>query len=604
MTNEVYFSLNDCSLSYGKKKIFEKISFSLHENDKIALIGKNGVGKSSLLKIIAGNLSIDFGELWLSQRIKVGFLNQSLSDKNDLKINDALRNLIKSKEQEYFIDQVCNELKIDKNQNIKELSGGMHRKFNLASIIITNPDLLLLDEPTNHLDIESIKWLENYLKFTFKGSFLVISHNRSFLKKTTNKVFWVDRKKIRVSPKGFSDFEEWSNSLVEQERRELENKKKILNEEMEWMSKGVTARRKRNVRRKNNILIFKNDYEKQRSEFLKSITKTNINISERDHFGPNILVNCYKVNKAFISDESQKTIKKTIISDFSYRFVRGEKIGIIGKNGSGKSTFLKMINDPKLVDEGSIKIKKNIEINYFDQSGIQLDNVKSIKENMIPGGGDYVNVGEKKVHICGYLKNFLFDPKGLDQQVGMLSGGERNRLVLAKILADPKDLLLLDEPTNDLDIETIDILVDFINEFKGCVIITSHDFDFLNKTVDKFLLLDGEGNISKTLNCEDIFLKNVEKKTSNPKILENLKTKGTKPESLEKKIKKILKKIEIKEQHISNLSIQLEQKNKYNNFDYKDNEEIINEIKLAQDDLHTLENEWQNLEEEKLTKGL
>ena len=600
MTNEVYFSLNDCSLSYGKKKIFEKISFSLHENDKIALIGKNGVGKSSLLKIIAGNLSSDSGEIWLSQRIKVGFLNQSLSDKNDLKINDALLNLIESKEQEYFVDQVCQELKIDKTQNIYELSGGMHRKFNLASIIITNPDLLLLDEPTNHLDIESIKWLENYLNFSFKGSFLVISHNRSFLKNTTNKVFWVDRKKIRVSPKGFSDFEEWSKSLIEQERRELENKKKILNEEMEWLAKGVTARRKRNVRRKNNILIFKNDYENQRSEFLKSITRTNINISERDNFGPNILVNCYKVNKGFVSDKLQKTI----ISDFSYRFVRGEKVGIIGKNGSGKSTFLKMINDPTLVDEGSIKIKKNIEISYFDQSGIQLNNTKNIKENMIPSGGDYINVGEKKVHICGYLKNFLFDPKGLDQQVGMLSGGEKNRLALAKILADPKDLLLLDEPTNDLDIETIDILVDFIREFKGCVIVTSHDFDFLNKTVDKFLLLDGKGKISKTLNCEDIFFKNVEKKKSNQIILENLKTKKIKPESIEKKIKKILKKIEIKEQHISNLSIQLEQKNKYNNFDYQDNEEIINEIKLAQDDLSTLENEWQNLEEEKLIKGL
>ncbi len=600
MTDEVYFSLNDCNLSYGKKKIFEKISFSLHDNDKIALIGKNGVGKSSLLKIIAGNLALDSGELWLSKKIKIGFLDQSLSDKNDQKIYDVLVNLIKSKEQEYFIDQVCEELKIDKTQSIKKLSGGMHRKFNLASIIITNPDLLLLDEPTNHLDIESIKWLENYLTFTFKGSFLVISHNRNFLKKTTNKVFWVDRKRIRVSPKGFSDFEEWSQNLIEQERRELENKKKILNEEMEWLSKGVTARRKRNIRRKNNILVFKNDYEKQRGEFLKSITKTNINISEKDNFGPNILVNCYKVNKCFISDESQKTI----ISDFSYRFVRGEKVGIIGKNGSGKSTFLKMLNDPTLVDQGTIKIKKNIEINYFDQSGIQLSNTKSIKENMIPSGGDYINVGDKKVHICGYLKNFLFDTKGLDQPVGMLSGGERNRLLLAKILADPKDLLLLDEPTNDLDIETIDILVDFIKEFKGCVVVTSHDFDFLNRTADKFFLLDGKGNISKTLNCEDIFLKNVESKESNSKILENFKTKSTKPESLEKKIRKILKKIEIKEQYISKLSIQLEKKNKYNSFNYQENEEIINEIRLAQDDLHSLENEWQNLEEEKLTKGL
>ena len=260
---------------------------------------------------------------------------------------------------------------------------------------------------------------------------------------------------------------------------------------MEWMSKGVTARRKRNVRRKNNILIFKNDYENQRSEFLKSITKTNINISERDHFGPNILVNCYKVNKGFISDESQKTI----ISDFSYRFVRGEKIGIIGKNGSGKSTFLKMINNPTLVDEGSIKIKKNIEINYFDQSGIQLDNVKSIKENMIPGGGDYINVGEKKVHICGYLKNFLFDPKGLDQQVGMLSGGERNRLVLAKILADPKDLLLLDEPTNDLDVNTLRALEEGLENFGGCAVIISHDRWFLDRVCTHILAFEGNSQV-------------------------------------------------------------------------------------------------------------
>ncbi|MAI29362.1 MAG: hypothetical protein CMP38_04040 [Rickettsiales bacterium] len=600
MTKEVYFSLNDCNLNYGKKKIFEEISFSLHNEDKIALTGKNGVGKSTLLKLIFGNLAIDSGELWLNKKIKVGFLSQSLSDKNDLQIYDALLNLIKSTEEEYFIDQVCEQLKIDKTQTINKLSGGMHRKFNLASIIITKPDLLLLDEPTNHLDIESIQWLENYLKFSFKGSFLIISHNRNFLKKTTNKVFWIDRKKIRISPKGFSDFEEWSKNLIEQEKRELENKKKILNEEMEWLSKGITARRKRNVRRKNNILTFKNNYEKQRSEFLKSISKTNINISERNKFGPNVLVNCYKVKKGFILNK----LNKTILNDFSYRFLRGEKVGIIGKNGSGKSTFLQMINNPMLVDEGSIKIKKNIEKNYFDQSGVQLDNTKSIKKNMIPSGGDYLDVGDKKVHICGYLKNFLFDPKDLDQEVGILSGGERNRLLLAKILADPKDLLLLDEPTNDLDIETIDILVDFIREFKGCVIVASHDFDFLNRVADKFFLLDGKGSITKTLNCEDIFLKNVKYKQLNPKKLENLKTKATKPESLEKKIKKILKKIEIKEKHISNLSEQLEQKNKHNNFNYKDNQEILNEIKLAQDDLYSLENEWQDLEEKNLSKDL
>ena len=237
MTSSVYFSLNDCYLSFGKKKILDNVSISLHEEDKIALVGKNGAGKTSLLKIISGAINIDSGDILFDSKIKVGFLNQMLVMKNNSKIYDSLNSMLDSEDKKYFIDHVCNELKLNTNNNIKELSGGEHRKFNLASILIKNPDLLLLDEPTNHLDIESIKWLEDYLNKSFRGAFLVTSHDRNFLKNVTNKVLWIDRNKIKLSPKGFLNFEKWSRDLIEQERRELGNKKKILNEELEWLSK-------------------------------------------------------------------------------------------------------------------------------------------------------------------------------------------------------------------------------------------------------------------------------------------------------------------------------------------------------------------------------
>ena len=281
-----------------------------------------------------------------------------------------------------------------------------------------------------------------------------------------------------------------SQSLIEQERRELNNKKKVLFQEIEWLAKGVTARRKRNIRRKENLYSFKESFENQRRDFFKSISKVKINYKENEVNGPNLLVNFFNVKKKFTVLEEEKVILK----NFNYKLMRGEKIGIIGRNGSGKSTFLNLVVNNQSVSEGSIKIRKNVGISFFDQSGIQFDNEKTIKENLIPGGGDYLFVGEKQSHICGYLKNFLFDPKKIDYKVGILSGGERNRLLLAKILANPNELLILDEPTNDLDMETIDILIEFLKVFEGGVMVASHDKDFLEKVVDKYLFLDGNGN--------------------------------------------------------------------------------------------------------------
>ena len=595
MLNDVFLSLNSCEFAFGKRIIFDDISLSIHRDDKTAIVGKNGVGKSTLFNIISNKIKIDSGELWINPKINIGYLNQREKFKENINILDFLRNCVEEpNNSDFLIKRLCKGLKIDVNQTLDKLSGGMKRKLNLASIVIKDPDLLLLDEPTNHLDLESIEWLQTYLVNEFKGSFLVISHNRSFLKKVTNKVFWIDRTKIRISPKGFREFNEWSQSLINQEKREIDNKKKILFQEMEWMAKGVTARRKRNVRRKENFFNFKEEFENQRRDFLKSISKVKINYEENESNSPNLLVNFFNVKKKFTVLDKEKVILK----NFNYKLMKGEKIGIIGKNGSGKSTFLNLVVNNNTVTEGSIKIRKNIEISLFDQSGIQFDNEKTIKENLIPGGGDYLFVGEKKSHICGYLKNFLFDPKKIDYKVGLLSGGERNRLLLAKILANPREILILDEPTNDLDMETIDILIDFLKVYDGGVLVASHDKDFLEQVVDKYLFLNGNGNYKISLDWRVFSNETINEDNAIVNKIE--KNKSFKSENIEKQINRILKKIEKKELKLSELTLELEKQD----FESMGNSEkyqfLIKNIKEAQDDLSLLEKEWYELEEKSM----
>ena len=595
MLNDVFLSLNSCEFAFGKRIIFDDISLSIHRDDKTAIVGKNGVGKSTLFNIISNKIKIDSGELWINPKINIGYLNQREKFKENINILDFLRTCVEDpNNSDFSIKRLCKGLKIDINQTLDKLSGGMKRKLNLASIVIKDPDLLLLDEPTNHLDLESIEWLQKYLVNEFKGSFLVISHNRSFLKKVTNKVFWIDRTKIRISPKGFREFNEWSQSLINQEKREIDNKKKILFQEMEWMAKGVTARRKRNVRRKENFFNFKEEFENQRRDFLKSISKVKINYEENESNSPNLLVNFFNVKKKFTVLDKEKVILK----NFNYKLMKGEKIGIIGKNGSGKSTFLNLVVNNNTVTEGSIKIRKNIEISLFDQSGIQFDNEKTIKENLIPGGGDYLFVGEKKSHICGYLKNFLFDPKKIDYKVGLLSGGERNRLLLAKILANPREILILDEPTNDLDMETIDILIDFLKVYDGGVLVASHDKDFLEQVVDKYLFLDGNGNYKISLDWRVFSNETINEDNNVVNKVE--KNKSFKSENIEKQINRILKKIEKKELKLSELTLELEKQDFESMGNSEEYQFLIKNIKEAQDDLSLLEKEWYELEEKSI----
>ncbi len=587
MNKDVFLSLNDASFSIGKKKLLKEISLSIHENDKTALVGKNGVGKTTLLRILFGDKNLDEGFLWKNPRVKAGILSQRDNLKSELNVIDFLLKVNKPEinVDEYNVDRVLNEIKLDKTKKIYNLSGGELRKLALAKLLISEFDLMFLDEPTNHLDIESIEWLESYLTNEFKGSFLVISHNRSFLRNVTNKVLWMDRGLIKISSKGFYNFDHWKNMLIEQERRELKNKKQLLDEEINWLNRGVKARRKRNIKRKDNVNFLKHSYEEDNKAFLRSISKVRIsNESLYIDNGPRLLINFIDVEKLF--SEEQENIK--ILNNFNFKLMRGKRIGIIGKNGSGKSTFLNLASNRIEPTRGSVKIKKKVDFSFFDQSGKQFDDKKTIKRNLISSGGEYINVGNKKIHICGYLKNFLFDPRDIERPVSTLSGGERNRLLIAKILASPKEILILDEPTNDLDMETIDLLIDFINLHKGSALICSHDIDFLEKTCHSFFIFDGSGKIRISKHPKLHLYK--EDETTLPKH------KKKKPISTDKLINKILKKIEEKELYIKNLTEKL-QKQKVFDQNSKDYNNIINDLKKAQGELEFLEKEWIEIEE-------
>ena len=595
MSKQVYLSLQECSFSYTKNPILKSISISIHKNDKIALVGKNGVGKSTLMQILAKEKKPGGGEIWFEPTVKIGFLKQRDKFELDISIEEYLISEIRKKEPQnhiFKIDMICKELKIEKNFKINNLSGGLIRKVFLAELLINEPDVLLLDEPTNHLDIESIEWLEDYLKKNFKGAFLVVSHDREFLNYTTNKVFWMDRGNIKISPKGFENFESWSSEIIEHEKRKLKNESNLIKNELNWLSKGVKARRKRNIRRKENIFELRSKFKKEKSEFIKSISNIRFSNTQNFELGPNIIAQFFNVSKNFYNEK--KEIK--LFKDFNYKLMRGDKIGILGKNGSGKSTFFKLLINELKPDLGTVKLRKYIEYSYFDQNGDQFNEYKSIKENMIPGGGDYIEVNNIKRHICGYLKNFLFDPSNVNDNVITLSGGQRNRLLLAKILSNPKQLIILDEPTNDLDIETLDILIDFIQEYKGTVLIASHDRDFLDKTTNKlFYFANNKIEISLD-NCSEFLNK---KRLNKNNIIKNeisLIQKKIKPQNNEKKIKQVLKKMEKIEEKIRVSSMILtdstllkSDKNRFN--------EIAEEIKNHQIELSVLEKEWIELEE-------
>ena len=490
MSSSLIYSLREAYISYSKKEIFTDLTFNLQRGELIALVGKNGVGKSTLMNVISGKQDIDQGEVWSPEGLQLSYFNQDFHFINeDQTIENELSKLFKDENEYYKIDIFCENLFLDKTKNIKTLSGGQKRRVGLIKSLIVDSDILLLDEPTNHLDLESIVWLENYLK-NYNGAILCVSHDRQFLNNFTNKVFWLDRGNLKVSPKGFNNFDQWSADLLDQEARELRNRKQFVNIETEWASRGVKARVKRNIKRVQRAKELKQQLENDVSSYKRAIAKIKTKaITASDNEAKSII----EFYNTFLSYKSPSA--KIILKDFTFKIAKNDRIGVLGNNGTGKSSFLKILVGELEVDKGTVKVKKDLEFSYFDQMRNDLKDEFPIKKILVPNGGDYIKVYGKERHVCSYLKDFMFDPSKVNETVGTLSGGQKNKLLLSKVLANPKTGLILDEPTNDLDIETLDLLEEMLVQYKGTLLIVSHDRDFLDQTVNKILFFEGDGEV-------------------------------------------------------------------------------------------------------------
>lgn len=495
MASTLILSVQEGSISFGEKVIFDEFSFNIHQGDKISLVGKNGSGKSTLMNLITGDRDLDSGKRWVLQGTTIGYMQQDVVPIPGQTVYDfVFEQLMKDgveEENRYKVDMVIQPLDLKPHDRMDMLSGGQLRRAALARALVEEPDILLLDEPTNHLDLEIIEWLEQFLQ-RYAGALLCVSHDKAFLANISNKIFWLDRGKMRVAPKGFAHFDEWSTMLLEQEERELQNRQKLLDIEVEWGSRGVKARQKRNQRRLALMHEERAKLKKDKSSYRQMMRRLEVGEMEIDSVGSKLVAEFVKADKKFTDDKGRE---KVVLNKFSMRFQKGDRIGILGKNGSGKTTFLRMLIGEMKPDMGKVKLARGMEFSYFDQKRRDLKPEDTVKHVLCPQGGEYLKVMDKTRHVIGYLRDFLFDAAMVEQKVGTLSGGQKNRLLLAKVLANPKGLLILDEPTNDLDMDTLDMLEEILAAYTGTLIVVSHDRDFLDQTVSKILAFEGDGRV-------------------------------------------------------------------------------------------------------------
>ncbi|MBQ8750420.1 MAG: ATP-binding cassette domain-containing protein [Alphaproteobacteria bacterium] len=485
------YTLKDISLTFGVRPLFTSVSLNISRGDKICLVGRNGSGKSTLLKVISSNIAPDTGEIFIQPGIKISYMEQNETFKEYNTLKDVVLAGIASsnkKEEEYKADILINDLEIDAKASPLTASGGELKKASLAKALISNPDILLLDEPTNHLDIKTIEKLEKIINEN-KGAVIVISHDRSFLNKISNKTLWLDRGVVYTNNQGFSTFESWQEELLEQEIIKQKNLNKKIEEETEWLHKGVTARRKRNQGRLRRLQQLR----QERKEQIKKIGSVELEIKEGD-MRSKLVMEAKHISKTFGS--------RDIVKDFSIRVLKGNRIGIVGPNGAGKTTLIKMLTKNLEPDSGFVRLGKNLEMAYFDQNREKLDPEKTLWRTLC-GEGDHIYVRGHYRHVVAYLKDFLFTPDQAKSPVSCLSGGEKNRLMLALSLAKESNFLVLDEPTNDLDMDTLDLLQEVLDEYQGTILLISHDRDFLDKISTSMLYMKGDGSIIEHVGSYD-----------------------------------------------------------------------------------------------------
>ncbi|GEO85834.1 MULTISPECIES: ABC-F family ATP-binding cassette domain-containing protein [Alphaproteobacteria] len=461
--------LDDIFLSFGGAPLLNGASLQVEPGDRICLVGRNGSGKSTLMKIAAGMVEAQSGEVFRHPAATIRYLEQA-PDFGAFKTVQAYCEAgLGPGDDPYRVTYLLEHLGLSGQEDPASLSGGEARRAALARVLAPEPDILMLDEPTNHLDLPTIEWLEGELQKS-RSALVLISHDRRFLEKVSTATVWLDRGLSRRLNRGFGHFEEWRDKVLEEEEIERHKLGKEIQREEHWLRYGVTARRKRNMRRLGNLQSLRAEYRGHKGPQ----GTIQANATEGKESGK-LVIEADKITKVYG--------ERTIVAPFSIRVHRGDCIGLIGPNGAGKTTLLKMLTGQLKPDSGKVKLGTNLEIAVLDQKREDLDPEDSLAHYLTDGRGDNLLVNGEQKHVTGYMKDFLFQPEQARTPIKNLSGGERARLMLARIMAKPSNLLILDEPTNDLDIETLDLLQEIVAGYSGTVILVSHDRDFLDRTV-------------------------------------------------------------------------------------------------------------------------
>ena len=536
---EALILLRQCSYALGSAPLLDQVDMRLARQERVALVGRNGAGKSTLLKLLLGDLEIDSGELVRQPGLRMAQLQQDLPAQRAERIDDFIAAGCAADARDWervrITEQLTRDLALDPKAQLVNLSGGMQRRALLARALAAEPELLLLDEPTNHLDIDTIVFLESYL-LSFRGCLLIISHDRAFLHKLANRVLELDRGRLKSWPGDFANFlrRRAADLSAEQVQNQLFDKK-LANEEA-WIRQGVKARRTRNEGRVRALEQLRAERQARRS--LSGSAK--MRLTEAEASGRQVLV-AENLNFAYAG--------KPIVKNLDLIIQRGDRIAIVGPNGVGKSTLINLLLQRLRPDSGRVQLGSKLQLAYFDQQRAELDPNQSVLEN-VGGGSDFIELGGKRIHIISYLRSFLFAPEVARGPISKLSGGERNRLLLARLFSQPANLLILDEPTNDLDVETLELLEEQLLEFAGTIIIVSHDRAFIDNVVTSCLICRGDGEVVEHVGSYSDYLQSSSKPappasnkaSSNPKASSAASNRAR--IQLQKSITAILRKID------------------------------------------------------------
>ncbi|MFM1556672.1 MAG: ATP-binding cassette domain-containing protein [Limisphaerales bacterium] len=521
-------NLSEVTFSWDGSILLDQIDLDLSHGEHVGLLGRNGCGKSTLMKVLAGEIEADKGHIRRAKDLQVTRLAQEVPEGLDEKVRDFIGADLHFSEEDIWqkekaVGSVLKQMKLNGDDRVKTLSSGMKRRVLLAKTIVSKPDVLLLDEPTNHLDIDSILWLEGFLK-NYTGTVVFVTHDRVFLQTLAQRIIEIDRGKLFDWSCDYPTFLKRKQAFLEAEEKQNAQFDKKLAQEEVWIRKGVMARRTRNEGRVRVLEKMREDRKERR----KQIGSVNMQAMEAERSGQ-LVVETRNLSFAYEMEP--------VVSDLSTVIMRGDRIGIVGKNGSGKTTLLKLLLGDLKPTEGSVRQGTKLEIIYFDQLRQQIDEDKSIAENIGEGQGAITINGHSK-NIYSYLEDFLFTPDQARQPVRHLSGGEKNRLLLAQLFKYPANLIVMDEPTNDLDAETLELLEEMIANFKGTLLLVSHDRAFLNNVVQSTLVLEGNGVVREYAGGYDDYL--IQQKATIPSVYKGTKaTKIKRPKTTANKLKKL-----------------------------------------------------------------